>query len=89
MRKQLRECNSRLEIIQRLKTNAGILNENKTRSEEEFNIDDITLEDLTRIIRSEINQYMHEALEEPAPEDDDIDFELEEILRELDLQLNN
>ena len=89
MRKQLRECNSRLEIIQRLKTNAGILNENKTRSEEEFNIDDITLEDLTRIIRSEINQYMYEALEEPAPEDDDIDYELEEILRELDLQLNN
>lgn len=88
MKKQLRECNTRLEIIQRLKKNAGILNEDKTRSEEEFNIDDITLEDLTRIIRSEINQYMYETLEEPAP-DDDIDYELDEILRELDLQINN
>lgn len=82
MKKQLRECKTQNEIRNRLKINAGLLNET-IQEDEDLEISGMKVSDLRDLIRDILEEFR----DEQEYERDDIDEELNDILSELELEL--
>ena len=88
----MRECKTQNEIRERLKRNAGIITESKNESHTKiFDIEDLTYEDLLRLVHQSVKEYFEDTFDtSPDIEDMDMeeDVELAKIIKELELELD-